>query len=65
MLQLNRIDLIAFDERSFLRLLRIENHNPTEFESVFLLTEEKDYYAFHKDTPDSLIHRFQEALNSL
>ena len=65
MLQLNRIDLLAYDEKSFFSLLRKENYNPEEFEVVFLLKEEKDYYAFHKGTSDSLIQRFQEALDSL
>lgn len=65
MLQAGNIDLLAHEQRSFESVLEKENYSPAEFESVVLLSEEKDHYAFHKDTPDALIQRFQVALDSL
>ncbi|MCP4552392.1 MAG: amino acid ABC transporter substrate-binding protein [Bacteroidetes bacterium] len=64
-LELNRIDLIAYSEHGFSNYLKLNNLDPEKFESVYILKETGLYYAFHKDTPDSLVQKFQKALNSL
>ncbi|MCP4346317.1 MAG: ABC transporter substrate-binding protein [Desulfobacterales bacterium] len=64
-LELDRIDLIAYSENGFYSYLKLNNLNPEKFESVYILKETKLYYAFHKDTPDSLLQKFQKALDSL
>ncbi len=64
-LELNRIDLIAYSENGFSDYLKLNNLDPKQFESVFVLKETGLYYAFHKNTPDSLIQKFQKALDSL
>jgi polar amino acid transport system substrate-binding protein len=64
-LELDRIDLIAYSENGFYKHLKINNLDPKKFESVYILKETELYYAFHKDTPDSLVQKFQKALDSL
>lgn len=34
-------------------------------ETVWTLNEVYDYYAFHKETPDSLVRNFQNALDDI
>ncbi len=64
-LELDRIDLIAYSENGFYKHLKLNNLDPKKFESVYILKETGLYYAFHKDTPDPLIQKFQKALDSL
>ncbi len=64
-LHLGRIDLYAKNTDSVLSEIRKQGLDPKEFEIVWILSKKMHYYAFHKDTPQGLIDRFQEALDKL
>ncbi len=59
-----RIDLFIYDKKNVFDEIK-KIYDPEEFEIVFVMNTESDYYAFHKDTPDSLIRKFQEALDNI
>lgn len=61
-----RIDAWAYGEIVAKWFIKKQGYDPGDFETVHVLLEKGDlYYAFHKDTPDSLINTFQQALNLL
>ena len=64
-LKKGRIDLIAYGERGFHDLVKSGGYDPEQYETVHVIEENGSYYAFHKDTPDLLIQKFQDALDSL
>ncbi len=64
-LEFDRIDLIAYSESGFADHLKLHNLDPNKFESVYVLKETGLFYAFHKDTPDPLVQKFQKALDGL
>jgi len=64
-LRLGRIDICAYPEYSTLWQIKELGFDPDEFETVYVLSKDLLYYAFHKDTPDSLIQQFQNALDEL
>ncbi len=61
----DRIDLIAYSERGFRNYLETNKLDPDKYETVFILKSTTQYFAFHKDVPDSLIQKFQNALDSI
>ncbi len=65
MMELGRFDIIAFAQRVFNWVILERSYSPDDFKSIYLLDEAESYFAFHKDTPDSLIQDFQEALDEL
>ncbi len=65
MLYKGRIDLIIYDERSIFHVVESLNYDPDALESVWLLKTVDDYYAFHIDTPDTVIRKYQNALDGL
>lgn len=65
MLKLKRVDLIAYEKRSFIIYCKKEGIRLSEFQNLYLISKEHDHYAFNITTPDSVIHQFQKALDSL
>jgi polar amino acid transport system substrate-binding protein len=65
MLDANRVDLLAKNTDSVFVEVKALGFNPEDFEVVWILSEKYHYYAFHKDTPQELIDRFQQALDKL
>jgi len=63
-LNLGRIDLVAHSESTLREFIKQENLDSTQFVVLFAFSETPNYYAFHKSTPDSLIERFQKALDA-
>lgn len=63
MLDNDRIDLVAYEEKSLQRLMTEHGYDPTSVETVFVLKETSVFFAFHRDTSEELIARFQEALD--
>ncbi|MBI9080122.1 MAG: transporter substrate-binding domain-containing protein [Pseudodesulfovibrio sp.] len=59
----NRLDMIAYEEQSWRRIAARFNLPADEYETVFTLQETPIYYAFHRDTRDDLVQRFQNALD--
>ncbi|BBD09592.1 uncharacterized protein DFE_2866 [Desulfovibrio ferrophilus] len=62
-LDMGRLDLISYEESSTRLLLLRHGKNPNDYETAFVLEEVPIYFAFHKDTPDDLVQRFQQALD--
>lgn len=65
MLQLDRIDLFAYDEHVAKWVIRKEGLEPDRFETAYVLEQGLHYFAFHRETPDHLIHSIQKALDEI
>ncbi len=67
MLARGRIDLIAYDEASFLHVVQNEGLNPSLFERVFRLEDISDhlYMAFNKNSQPELVQRFNIGLETI
>lgn len=61
----NRVDLIAQNKDTLRAICKQIGTNPDKFEAVFTLDKKAMYYAFHKDTPDSVIKMFQTAFDEI
>lgn len=61
----DRVDALALDELRFSTALATMNMPPDAFEIVFVLSEESLCYAFSPDTSDTLVARFQKALDAV
>ncbi len=64
MLTRGRLDLIAYDEASFLHKIQAEGLDPSLFERVYRLEELSGslYMAFSRGTDPNLVRKFQAAL---
>lgn len=60
-----RVDMMAFSIEAMNMLLRENGMNPQDYETVYLLKESDLYFAFHKDTDDSIIKAFNDILKTL
>lgn len=60
-----RIDMMVKGEKSLNEFLKGIRQNPEDFKILRKIAGVQVCYAFHKDTPDSVINRYQEALNAL
>ena len=64
-LNFGRIDLWAYGEDVAMWELKAHGFNPADYESVYVLNRKDLYFAFHKDTPDSVIQKLQTAIDTL
>ena len=64
MMQSGRVDLIMISIHGFEHLSRQLNVDKDDYESVWTVNTVGNYIAFNKQTPDSLIQRYQEALEA-
>lgn len=62
-LQAGRIDLWAYEEYVVKHAMKSYGFDPDEYEAVYTLAEKELYYACHKETPDTVIHQLQQALD--
>jgi len=60
-----RIDLICYEEHVLKWSLKKEGKNFDDYEIVYVLKKSEFYYAFNKNTPDSLIDKVQQSLNQI
>jgi polar amino acid transport system substrate-binding protein len=60
-----RIDLWAYGENVAMWEVKANGFNPSDYESVYVLNKNELYFAFNKDTPDSVIEKLQAALDSV
>ena len=58
-------DLVSYSERGLFNFLKKNRYDTKKFAVVFICKEIGSYYAFSKNIPDSLILRFQQALDKL
>lgn len=63
LLNSNRVDLICLGEQSYRNLRK--NAKSDDYYHVYTVETIKDYFAFSRDVPDSLIAEFQAALDSI
>lgn len=64
-LQEGKCDMLAYSEMSLRQSVRSYGLAEDHFENVIPIAGSSVFFAFHKDTADSVIKSFQEALNSL
>jgi polar amino acid transport system substrate-binding protein len=64
-LKKGKCDLFAYSEMSMKQSLKLFNLDANQYVNTIPISGSLVFYAFHKDTPDSVIKNFQEALNSL
>ena len=64
-LKLKRIDLFSYEENVVKWEIKKKGFNPNEYETVYTLKKAELYYAFNINTPDTLIQKFQAALDEL
>ena len=60
-----RIDLWAYGESVAMWDILANGFDPTEFESVYVFSEQDLYFAFNLDTPDDVLQDLQGALDAL
>jgi ABC-type amino acid transport substrate-binding protein len=61
----NRIDLWLYESKVAKWILKNSGEDPEDYEEVYILKASDLYFAFHKDTPDSFINKFQESLEAV
>jgi polar amino acid transport system substrate-binding protein len=64
-LNLGRIDLWAYGENIAMWELKAHGFNPADYESLHSFSSEDAYFAFHKDTPDTVLQQLQAALDAI
>ncbi|WP_304085847.1 ABC transporter substrate-binding protein [Maridesulfovibrio ferrireducens] len=64
-LSVGRVDLAAQSKESTLNSCKEAGLNPNNFESVFVLDKNSVYYAFNKETPDSVIAILQTVFDNI
>lgn len=64
-LKAGRVDLWAYEENVAKWLINQSGDDFANYEAVHVLSESQLYYAFHKDTPKSVIEGFRDALDSV
>lgn len=65
LLESGRVDAVAMDIFRFRHATTVMDIPPDTFETVWILSEDFLYYAFSRDTADTLIARFQRALDAV
>ncbi|VVB71305.1 Bacterial extracellular solute-binding proteins, family 3 [uncultured archaeon] len=63
MLKNGSIDAWAYNELAGTWLLRQSGANASDYKVAFVIAESDGYYAFNRETPDSLVQSFQHALD--
>ena len=64
-LNINRIDMVVQSWEVFSNFAKELSINPDFFETVYLVDTKDIFYAFHKETPDWIIKKFQKAFDKL
>ena len=64
-LRRGRVDLLAHSENTLMEFLRASKENPRSYAVVLELSRTENFYAFHRGVPDSVVGRFQRALEEL
>lgn len=63
MLQNDSIDAWAYSETAGRWLIQDSGANASDYRAAYVLGKIEAYYAFNKETPDSLVQSFQQALD--
>jgi polar amino acid transport system substrate-binding protein len=65
MLQNDSIDAWAYSETAGRWLIQDSGANASDYRAAYVLGKIEAYYAFNKETPDSLVQSFQQALDNI
>lgn len=65
MLLAGKCELFAYSEMSMRKSLKLYGFDAKQYVNIMPISGSSVFYAFHKDTPDTVIKEFQEALNAL
>lgn len=63
MLKNGTIDAWAYNELAGIWLLQQSGANPSDYKVAYVLAQSDGYYAFNKETPDSIVQSFQQAID--
>jgi polar amino acid transport system substrate-binding protein len=61
----DRIEVFSYEENAVKWQMKANGINLNEYEVVYTLKKGELYYAFHKDTPNSFLHKLQNALDEI
>ena len=61
----DRIEVFSYEENAVIWQMKANGIKADNYEVVYTFKKEELYYAFHKDTPNSLIQKMQNALDEL
>ncbi|NCC97507.1 MAG: transporter substrate-binding domain-containing protein [Synergistales bacterium] len=61
----DRIDVLIYEESVAQWQIKDMDLNPSDYETVYALSESHLYYAFHKDTDQALIDQLQKVLDEM
>ena len=61
----NRIEVFSYEENAVKWQMKANGINADNYEVVYTLKKGELYYAFHKDAPDALLNKLQNALDEL
>ena len=64
-LRRGRVDFLAHSENTLMEVLRTTKQDPRGYVVVLEFSRTENFYAFHRQVPDSVILRFQRALDEL
>ena len=65
LIESGRADFFAYDANVAKWVMKSNGINPNNYEEIFLLKDSYLYYAISKDTDDSLVNEFQNALDNV
>lgn len=65
LLHIGRIDVTAGNFQGFVDSCKAAGYDANGYESVFVLSRNSLFYAFHEDTPNSVIELLQEAFEEI
>lgn len=65
MLQNGSIDAWAYGDTAGMWMIQESGANVSDFRATYVLGQTDYYYAFNKETPDSIVHSFQQAIDSI
>jgi polar amino acid transport system substrate-binding protein len=65
MLQNGSIDAWAYGDNAGIWLIKKSGANAKDFKVVYILGQIDYYYAFNKETPDSIVQSFQQAIDQV
>ena len=63
MLKNGTIDAWAYNDLAGLWLIQQSGQNTSDYKVAYVLAQSDGYYAFNKETPDSIVRSFQQALD--
>lgn len=64
-LRRGRVELLAHSENTLMEYIRSKKEDHRDYKIVLELSRTENFYAFHREVPDSVVERFQRTLDEL